>query len=645
MPESGETKIQIEQNHSQPGATARGEMRLDASSAPAMVRETSVSSTTLTSIRGIPEQASKNISAVVNAPELQGSPALAEAFQHLTSIYREDIKQLWLVARLDPKLDRGLELASLLKLFCTDATLHEHPELLSQLYNVATAESLFGLTRQQYQDQGMDFNKIRREFLVDIIRGAINSDNITQGKEPLCTIGSACKMLSKAEFIRLTTEYALNGSVTTASGDTMQMRSEYIGRAWHSSEATLGEVKCARRSAGMLMTFYGILQLGDDAGNPAVALVDRQQGLYWHQYTRAVEKLLNKQIACAHRTATDILIDPETGVAVPDGTSGTTKKVELFSYLTEQLTRGRSVFIDTKFSFSSSTAASDAEHGRHAMVAERFEMRGGERWVRCSNPIGDFVDTSKSGANHAEFFPPGTILGERLGFWFETAENGDILVRADVLQRNLQTALVQYNKPFDATSGSRPQFIGDIEASRAGPTYYFDFSEDIGPIQSEPVAVSISEVLDKLFTDKQAPTLRESQEEVQAVDRGSARRDVVKRRSLEEELLATQAVQLLQAEEVREEKRESEGENATGFSSPIATSQRSVVGHAFEYGRDGGRDVVTPQGEYAGSTNTQVAKASPSTTPPEEQATTKSVKPPTVPATSTTMIGVKALFG
>jgi hypothetical protein len=637
MPDSTDNQIRSENNTTALAPSAQGAVPLDSSAAPALARDTVASSTKLTSIRGIPARDSKALALVLDDPSLQSNPAFAEAYVELSSIYREELKQLWLVARLDPALDRGGELSKLLTQFCQDPSLKAHPELISQLYSIATAESLFGLTRDQYQQRGIDFNKIRREFLVDIIRGAISSDNITQGKEPLCTVGVASKLLSKAEFLRLVTSYALDGRVTTASGAEMHVWPQFIDRAYAASEAALGDVKCARRSAGMLTVLYGMTQLGDSAENPSRPLVERQQGLYWHQYTLAVEKLLGEQVACAHRTAHGITIDSETGYALPEGSTASTKQVDVFGYLEEQLARGRTVFIDTRFNFSSNNVSSGSQHCRHALAAERIEMRDGQRWFRCSNPIGDFVDTSKSGHNHAEFFPAGTILGDRRGFWFETAENGDILVRADVLQRNLQTVLVQYGTPFVHEPGVRPQFIGDPAASHTGPIFFYDFTEDIAPMQSEPMAVAIHEALGKLFTEQQAPTMRDSQDGPQ-VEVGSGRREVVKRKTLEEDLLAAQATQLLQDYERREDKRESEAETGAAPGAVLGVSWSAVVGHAFEYGRDGGRDVSKPQAQH------DMPQATPAATS-VVTATDSAVKKPVVAEGTTTTIGLKTLFG
>jgi hypothetical protein len=454
--------------------------------------------------------------------------------------------------------------------------------------------------------------------------------------------------LTKAEFLRVSTEYALNGSVTTASGAEMRVWPQFVARAYASSEATVGEVKCARRSAGMLMVLYGMLQLGDTASDPAVPLVERQNGLYWHQYTRAAEKLLGEQLACMHRSAEGILIDQATGFAVSEAGGASTRKVGLMQYVEDQLARGRPVFVDTLFNFSSSTVSSGSEHSRHAIVAESVEVRNGQRWIRCSNPIGDFVDTSKSSAGHAEFYPPGTILGNPKGFWCETGPNGDIFVRADIFQKNIQTALVRYGTPFKAENAEPPKFIGDPAFENAGPIFYFDPSVDVTEIEPEATAVTISSVVEDLFAGRKAPMMREDRgdEEASVVDRTSSRREMPKRRSLEEELLAAQiSDQQRQEQEAREEKRESEAAKSSGFSSAGASSHRAVVGSAFEYGRADGGDATSAQVKAVAGPATPVAQAAQEPVAPEATSAAGPAKPPSTPMGSTTAFGLKTLFG
>jgi hypothetical protein len=307
---------------------------------------------------------------------------------------------------------------------------------------------------------------------------------------------SACKLLPPGEFLRLATDFALYGSATTKSGAQLSVKPGFLEKAREASGGELGDVKCARRSPGFLMMLYAVADLGQDTpgGQP---LVLHQQGAYWSQYTLMVENLLGEKVSCAHRTAKDLSIDPSSGHFVAKGTQ-TAKIVDLFGYVEAQLEQNRSVFIDTVFDFSSRSSAGSSEHCRHALVAEKFETINGERWVRCSNPIGNFVDTSKSRNNHAEFFPAGTELGQRSGFWFVTAENGDILVRADVLQRNIQTALVQTGEQYTFKPGDRPDFLGDPAAAVIAPILWFDLEQEKDDKESRSIAEQIQDKVQAL---------------------------------------------------------------------------------------------------------------------------------------------------
>lgn len=507
---------------------------LDGSSTPAHERA-QLSSQALTSIRGVPR--CEQIQANALSPD---SP--------FYETYSSEINRLWVVARINPREDRGGDLRNLIEAFETDAGLQEHQELISELAKVAKANVLFGKSREDFAAMGIDFEKFRREFLVDIIRGVINSDNITQGSEPLCTIASATKLLSKSEFLRLTTNLALTGQVTTKSGAVMQVWPEqFLRRASTHSEASLGDVKSARRSAGMLTVLYSVLQLGDTEVNPLQPLVERQEGMFWHQYTRMVQNLLGEKVACAHRTAKDISIDESTGIAVPKGAAGS-KEVDLFGYLDAQLKRGRSVFIDTIFDFSAPGLVTGNEHCRHALVAERFEEINGERWVRCSNPIGDFVDRAKSRAGYAEFFRTGAVLGNPNGFWFKTDVNGDILVRADVLRSNIQTALVTYEEGYQYSQGDKPLFIGDESYESGRPIRFFDFSSDPSEIHTAPSrAESIADTLQRLFYEEEK---RFGSQGPASDDGGYSRNQPLWKKRPEEELLA------IFEEEVQENREE-----------------------------------------------------------------------------------------
>lgn len=594
----------------------------------APIRPAAVSNVqTLVSIRGIPSCESVQPNAL--APD--------SAFDET---YSADLHKLWIAARLNPREDRGGDLRKLVEAFETDAGLEENEELITQLSRVAKSEVLFGKTRAEFSAMGIDFDKVRREFLVDVIRGTIDSDNITQGSEPLCTIASAVKLLPKAEFLRLATDLALKGEATAQSGAAIRVwPEEFLHRAHKYSEAQLGDVKSARRSLGMLTMLYSVLQLGDQEMNPRQPLVSRQEGLYWHQYTEMVQKLLGEKVACAHRSAKDIAIDGETERAVAKGTPGA-REVDLFGYLEAQLNRERRVFIDTVFDFSTPGRTVGNEHSRHALIAEKFEEINGERWVRCSNPIGDFVDSSKSREGYAEFVRTGAILGRQDGFWFKTDKNGDILVRADVLRANIQTALVMYGEPYTHREGDSPVFIGDQryethENSR--PIRFFEFQSNPSDIHDLPSrAETIEDTLQKLFQEEErrfGPSVSSHGDYSNYNNAPSARK-----KRLEEELTEVFETERIEAQQEQEEKRSKE-ERILGEPAPQGAQDRSSVVNRTLDGQTVEDGVTAVVRDVHSQTPTQSSEA------PHSQASVLNGEgSPQVAAKSSSLI-TKTLFG
>lgn len=408
-----------------------------------------------------------------------------ESRTKLTKEQQDAVKKLWVVARIDPRSDRGQDLQLLLNAIDYDPSLT--PEVLEQLHAVATADTLFGRSKKEVGDK--EFEKLRREFLVDVIRAAVNSDTIVQGKESLCTATAACKIIPHGEFVRLATDLALNGKATTASGAELALHERFFDRAQTMTHREMHEVRSRHPSAGMLMMLYGVMQLGDTATNPQVPLIERQEGSYWHQYTVATEKLTGRKMACAGDDA-KIHLDSK-GNAVREGASGAASETSLYGYVESQVRSGKQVWIDTKFSFSSQDLnyTVGQQHGRHALVAEGLERRNGETWIRCANPIGDFVNTSRSTRGHAEMFPVGTRLGKQGGFWFETAENGDILVRADVLERNIRTAMVSYDEQYTYQDGDKAEKIGSLDYND-GPIYFIEVDHGAEEVREEESSVA-----------------------------------------------------------------------------------------------------------------------------------------------------------
>lgn len=359
------------------------------------------------------------------------------------------LAEIWTKARMDPRSDEGALLRQLLP------TLQAHPELLTQLHRVATSDHLFGRDKSD-----PNFEQMRREFLSDLIRGAVDSRNITQGPGAMCTAASMLKAVPATELIRLSCGFALDGRVTTAGGKDMMMRPEFFRRAEISSNAAMEDIRCRRPSAGMLMVLDGVIELG-------VPDTTQQSGSYWWQYTDAWRNLRGHESACAGRDAT-IHVN-SSGQALHNAPPGA-RTVTQMGYLLESLNQPDArVLIDTQWNHSSSSTGMSAEHGRHMLVARSTVTRDGVQYVMCENPIGDFVDTSKSSRGHAEYFPPGTVLGNRNGFWFETAENGMVLIRRDVMESHLQTVLVDYQDRYVTGTSGRPIALGTLSTDAVSP--------------------------------------------------------------------------------------------------------------------------------------------------------------------------------
>lgn len=412
--------------------------------------EVSRSPYSLTSIRGIQEDRHLGLESVI-----RGSSFAQD--------HRDQISKIWVEARVDSRSDQGRDLRELIP------TLERDPQLLSSLYKIATSDSLFGQKRTV--ENAESFDKMRREYLGELIRGAVDSRAITQGPGAMCTAASMLKALPPAELLRLGAGFALDGHVKTLGGKEMVMRPEFVKRAELSSSASIEDVKCRRPSAGMLMLLDGVIELG-------VRDTTAQQGSYWWQYTDAWRNLRGHESVCAARDA-KIQVDA-SGQAVSTGGVST---VSTMDYLVDQLRRNKSdgahggVLIDTEWDHSSRSTGSESMHARHMLKAVALERRNGSEYIVCENPIGDFVDVAKSYKGHAEFMPPGTILGNKNGFWFETGEKGTVYIRKDVLDKHLQTVLVDYKDAFVASSGKQVQGIGTLSRSEDGPINFVNGDE------------------------------------------------------------------------------------------------------------------------------------------------------------------------
>jgi hypothetical protein len=525
------------------------------------------------------------------------------AAQSCCGFAREHVREITLLynsAKVDLNNDRGLEIQQLAQMFEPGGSLEKHPELLQKLCQLAQTNSLFGKTRAELGDDA--FYKMRREFLVDVIRGTINSDNIIQGREPMCTAASALKLLEPAEYARVATDLALseNGEAITESGAVLKVYPGFFQRAQTSSARLNGDIFCAQPSAGSLMLLYSVIQLGDSQVNATVPLLERQDGAYWYEYTMAVQKLTGKRFGCAGINATDIGYDNVGGRAVRGPASSAPQSIATFDYVKSELTRDRPVFIHTFFNAGSTQGAVGRAHSEHAMVAEAIVASGtnglpndGHKWVRVSNPIGDFFKIGRDAAGRPVEFGPGDILGDRNSFWFVAGDKGDIYVREDVLKSNLYSALVRYDERYTFQPGDTPQGYGTLDTGGDphrfmwvdGPAELADTSEDQAAAPVQRGAYSVAS-FDASATPQEPRGDRDD-------DSHRATTGSVRRRSREEEEMLSSQMMAAKSN-ATEEQSSASGRSVASF----ATLGEGVRNRAFGYGVDGGREAVVARNSF-----------------------------------------------
>ncbi len=506
---------------------------------------------------------------------------------------------------VEPSASRGAELLNFAKLFESGGALANKPELFAKICQIASASELFGKTRAELGDQA--FDKLKNEFLADIVRNCVDSDNIIQGREPLCTGTSAVKLLSAAEYARLATDMALKGEATTQSGAKLELYNSFFDRAQKSSAGVHGNVFCAQPSSGSLMLLYSVMQLGDESIDPNLSfeqrrfmapLIERQSGASWHQYARATEKLTGKKFAAAAAAAQDILCDAKTGAAVRDSSAGPTVSLTTSEYVKKQLESGKKVFIHTYFNAHASDGAVGTAHSEHAMVAEGLEVDRltGQTWVRCSNPIGDFYKKNRGADAQPEAYEVGALLGDANGYWFKVAENGDILVQKEVFDRQLYSILVQYDESYTFTYGDQVKQFGGLDRDEGLHQFMWvdEAPQRIDEPRQKTVAPLVREEPKKRIEEPQKSSA--SEDAVPAVRTSRALETRWERRDgfrVDDELglaaaaLSAERERENKEKERRDEDRERRASASDGVSSQAAPAwSRTSVSAAFGYGSD-----------------------------------------------------------
>ena len=325
----------------------------------------------------------------------------------------------------------------------------EQPELIDSLYNLATAETFFGISDFQ------DFEKHRADFLIDVLQNAAHPNLLTQGPRSLCTAASMLKTIDRGEYLRLACELGVEGRTLTQSGKVFACSSDDIQRSVKDSIASLDDIRSVRPSAGSLAMLEAVMNLGI----PPEAI---QDGAFWWQYTDAWRHLTGKQADCfAGNTQIGL-----NGDGTPAVDQAAARKLAVSDYVFEALQSGKKdgILIDTEWSHVGAYAGASGHHGRHMLVARGVETRAGadgvvREYLVCDNPIGKYVDQSKD-----SFHAVGTVLGRKNGFHFEVGEGSKVYISRENVNSYLRTVVVERDEKFvyDSANETRPAGIGEL---------------------------------------------------------------------------------------------------------------------------------------------------------------------------------------
>jgi hypothetical protein len=457
----------------------------------------------LESIRGVAEDRSvKTFGEIVRSSNLS-----AEQHAKLMTIWKE--------ARVEGR-DFGKDIQALIPLIQQD------PKLLDLLHKVAApqadpATGKITLFNQELTSSNKaEFDKMRQEYLAELLRGSVSSHRVIQGPGSLCTAASMLKKIPSQELLRLGAEYAVYGKSTTAGGAVMEMQQRFVDRAKSSSTGTLDSIKSGRPSQGMLMLLDGVMELGVDN-------VKSKEGAYWFEYTDAWRNLSGKECACAGRDAR-ILYNPETKRAVSEAGQGVQELSQvdyLFTVAAEANgERAKGVLIDTKWNHAQAGQPTESMHGRHMLKAVGVTKdEHGNEYLVCENPIGDFIDLKTRSTSRAEYVKEGTILGDPDSFWCKTGSRGIVYIRKDVVEANLQTLLVEYDESYHVSSGKPVRSIGTMSSEAGVYEHPIPFVQTDDPArsdvsQTEKTKVEYSQGLLRSVDDASQTHLAPSRREV-----------------------------------------------------------------------------------------------------------------------------------
>ncbi len=431
--------------------------------------------------------------------------AVTREAEGLSAVQKEQLKVVWQKAQLNGQ-NFGVDLKTLVPLF------ERKPEILDMLHSVATKDTLFTISKSEISTKA--FETMRSEFLVEVIRGAVNPTILAQGETSTCTACKAISATSAENILKLSCSLALNGAAQTIGGDTVRLgtdRVDFLNRLLPygqkvagvdlQGDGTLnrkvGSINSRLPSLGMALVYAGLLEM---KGGKATS----EKGQFCASYTEMCCSLAGRDMPCALSGAT-ISVN-KSGQIVDNGEQGAkeltrvqyldqklaeiSKNPQAKSILDQGMDKGneRGVLVDIKWTDVNPPPGAPRRHGRHFLLATALVERNGEMYYRLENPLGDYVDHSSKSGGVAHYFKPGVKQGDPKSIsWLSGGtpeqENGDVgicYVKKSDFEKNLMALIVPTDKSYHAGSGKGVTLLGaprEVQSHQEVPVIFLTPTE------------------------------------------------------------------------------------------------------------------------------------------------------------------------
>lgn len=398
----------------------------------------------------------------------------------LTQEQESMLHEIWQVAQIGGA-NVGKDLKQLVPL------LAQEPQLLEELYQVATSNTLWGIDKVTI-DSGV-FEERRKEFLVELIRGAAQPSFFAQGESATCTACKALSSTSARNILNLALGLALDSTATTAAGDTLRLgfdESDFYGRLVPYASKLAGEgppprdldsITSRMPSFGMALVYASLMEM---QGRPVTA----ETGQWCDEYTRMARSVTGYDMQCAGPEAQITLAGKNfTAVGYLDHKLDEIRRDTASRDVLKQgadLGHQRGVLVDLNWVDIHPDKEGKIRHGRHYLLATHL-VRGedGYDYYRLEDPMGSRIDIKNDAGSLERFYAPGTALGKNGKdeiSWLVGEQQGIVYVRKDIFEKNLQTVIVQTDQRFSADVRSDVTLLG-LEADSGSQTEPINFIE------------------------------------------------------------------------------------------------------------------------------------------------------------------------